>query len=218
MIEVKNLTKSYRTEKGRYFVFRDLSFTVPAGKSAALLGRNGQGKSTLLRLLAGQDRPDRGAILCEKTISWPIGLASIFQASLTGRENAKFVARVHGIDREHMREIVRYVEDFSEIGKHFDMPVRTYSSGMRGRLAFGLSLAFNFDYYLIDEALSVGDARFKKKATDAMNEKIGKANVILTSHGMSQVKQMCDMVFLLRNGTIEQYDDVDAGIVAYEKS
>lgn len=216
MIEVKNLTKSYRTGKGRHFVFRDLNFTIPAGRNVALLGRNGQGKSTLLRLLAGQDRPDKGAIQSTKTISWPIGLSSIFQGSLTGRENSKFVARVHGVNLEHMRRIVRYVEEFSEIGKHFDMPVKTYSSGMRGRLAFGLSLAFDFDYYLIDEALSVGDTRFKKKASDALNEKVGKANIILTSHGMSQVKQMCNTVLLLRNGKVEQYDDVAEGIAAYE--
>ncbi|TDV37321.1 capsular polysaccharide transport system ATP-binding protein [Paraburkholderia caballeronis] len=218
MIEIVNLTKSYRTIKGRYFVFKNLNFVIPSGKNVALLGRNGQGKSTLLRLLAGQDRPDSGAILSNRSISWPIGLASIFQGSLTGRQNTKFVARVHGADKAHIQEISQYVEDFAEIGTHFDMPVNTYSSGMKGRLAFGLSLAFNFDYYLIDEALSVGDAHFKKKASDALKEKVQKANVVLTSHGMSQVKQMCDMVFLLKNGVVEQYDDVDEGIRAYEKA
>ena len=134
MIEVRNLTKSYRSIKGRHVVFRDLNFTIPGGRNVALLGRNGQGKSTLLRLLAGQDMPDKGEIVCNKSISWPIGLSSAFQGSLTGRENTKFVARVHGVDRSHIREIIQYVEGFAEIGTHFDMPVRSYSSGMRGRL------------------------------------------------------------------------------------
>jgi capsular polysaccharide transport system ATP-binding protein len=217
MIEVRHLTKSYRTLKGRYFVFRDLSFTIEPGRNVALLGRNGAGKSTLLSLLAGRDRPDRGAIICDQTLSWPIGLSSAFQGSLTGRENSKFVARVHGVDQAHIREIVRYVEDFAEIGTHFDMPVNTYSSGMRGRLAFGLSLAFSFDYYLIDEALSAGDPGFRKKASDALREKISSANIIMATHGMSQVRQMCNTVFLLKNGAIERYDDVNAGIAAYEK-
>lgn len=204
--------------KGRYFVFRDLNFVIESEKNVALLGRNGQGKSTLLRLLAGQDKPDKGEIICDKTISWPIGLSSVFQGSLTGRENVKFVARVHGVDQAHIREIVRYVEEFAEVGTHFDMPVKTYSSGMRGRVAFGLSLVFNFDYYLIDEALSVGDAQFNRKAAEALKKKFNGANIILASHGMAQVRQMCDIVFLLRNGTIERYDDVNEGIAAYEKA
>lgn len=215
MIEIRNLTKSYLTTKGRYFVFRDLSFTIPSGRNVALIGRNGQGKSTLLRLLAGLDMPDKGSIVSDRSISWPIGLSSAFQGSLTGRENVKFVARVHGIDIHHIREVVRFVEDFAEIGKHFDMPVKTYSTGMRGRVAFGLSLAFDFDYYLIDEALSTGDAPFKAKASKAVKDKIGQANIILVTHGMSQVKKLCDTVLLLNNGSITQYDNVEEGIAAY---
>jgi len=218
MIEARNLTKSFHTVKGRYFVFRNLNFIIEPGQNVALLGRNGQGKSTLLRLLAGLDKPDKGEIICNKTISWPIGLSSSFQGSLTGRENVKFVARVYGVNQAQIHEIVQYVEDFSEIGTHFDMPVKTYSSGMRGRVAFGLSLVFNFDYYLIDEALSVGDAQFKQKAAEALKEKFSGANIILASHGMSQVRQMCNTVFLLRNGAVERYDDVEAGIAAYEKA
>ena len=218
MIEARDITKSYYTLKGRYIVFRNLNFIIESGQNVALLGRNGEGKSTLLRLLAGQDKPDKGEIICDKTISWPIGLSSVFQGSLTGRQNVKFVARVHGVSQAHIHEIVQYVENFAAIGEHFDMPVNTYSSGMRGRVAFGLSLAFSFDYYLIDEALSVGDAQFKQKAADALKEKFSGANIILASHGMSQVRQMCNTVFLLRNGTIECYDDVNAGIAAYEKA
>jgi len=219
MIEVRNVTKSYLiVTGGRYFVFRDLNLTIESGLNVALLGRNGEGKSTLLRLLAGQEKPDKGEIICSKTISWPIGLQSVFQGSLTGRQNVKFVARVHGVDQAHIREIVRYVEDFAEIGPHFDMPTRTYSTGMRGRVAFGLSLAFDFDYYLIDEALSVGDTHFRQKASAALKEKISSGNIILATHAMPQVKQMCDIVLLIKDGAIERFDDINAGIRAYEES
>lgn len=127
----------------------------------------------------------------------------------------KFVARVYGAVDEKMAEVVRYVKEFAEIGEYFDQPVNTYSSGMRGRVAFGLSLAFDFDYYLVDEAMSVGDAHFKKKAADAFKERVGRANVLLVTHGMSQVRTMCDMVLLLKNGMLIRYDDVEEGIAAY---
>lgn len=215
MIELRNVTKSYRTNKGRVTVFKDLSLTIPGGKNIALIGRNGSGKSTLMRLLGGLDTPDSGKIITEQSISWPVGLSGGFQGSLTGRQNVKFVARVHGAQGERMREIVRYVEGFAEIGRYFDQPVKTYSSGMRGRVAFGLSLAFDFDYYLVDEAMSVGDAHFKRKAVEAFKERIDKSKIILVTHGMSQVRTMCDIVFLLRGGKIIQYDDVEEGIAAY---
>src|SRR5690606_16057139 len=155
MIEVRNLYKSYRdrSQQKRYRVFENLSFTIPEGRNVAILGRNGSGKSTLLRLLGGIDVPDRGRIITDKRISWPVGLSGGFQGSLTGRENVKFVARVQGACGPALRRIVDYVESFAEIGDYFDEPVKTYSSGMRGRVAFGLSLAFDFDYYLIDEAM-----------------------------------------------------------------
>lgn len=114
-----------------------------------------------------------------------------------------------------MKEVVKYVEEFAEIGEYFDQPVNTYSSGMRGRVAFGLSFAFDFDYYLVDEAMSVGDAHFKKKATEAFEQRVGKANILLVTHGMSQVRSFCDMVLLLNNGKIQQFDDVEEGISAY---
>lgn len=215
MIELRNVTKSYKTPKGRVFVFRDLNLTIPDDKSVALIGRNGAGKSTLMRLLGGQDTPDRGEIITPDSISWPVGLSGGFQGSLTAKENVKFVARVYGVKGERLREVVNYVRDFAEIGDFFDRPVNTYSSGMRSRVAFGLSLAFDFDYYLIDEAMSVGDAHFRKKAQQAFKERIGKAKVILVTHGMGQVRQMCDYVLLLDKGQVTAYDDVEEGIEAY---
>ncbi|WP_459618477.1 ABC transporter ATP-binding protein [Bordetella sp. 2513F-2] len=217
MIELRNITKSYLTIKGRKYVFRDLSFTVPPGRNIALIGRNGAGKSTLMRLLCGLDMPDSGKIITDKKISWPVGLSGGFQGSLTGRQNVKFVCRVQGVSGEAMRECVRSVQEFAEIGSAFDEPVKTYSSGMRARVAFGLSLAFDFDYYLIDEAISVGDAHFRDKATAAFQDKVGKANVILVTHGMGQVRKMCDMVLLLENGQVTSFEDIDEGIKAYQQ-
>ena len=126
MIKIENLTKSYRTPKGRHYVFKDLNVELPSGKSVALIGRNGAGKSTLLRVIGGIDRPDSGKIHTEKTISWPVGLAGGFQGSLTGRENVKFVARLYSTP-DQLREKVAFVEEFAELGKYFDMPIKTYS-------------------------------------------------------------------------------------------
>ncbi|MFQ1064933.1 ABC transporter ATP-binding protein [Bordetella trematum] len=217
MIEIRNVTKSYRTNVGRKYVFRDLSFSIPDGKNIALIGRNGAGKSTLMRLLGGLDSPDKGRIISKKSISWPVGLAGGFQGSLTGRQNVKFICRVYGAEGDAMREKVSFVESFAEIGKYFDDPVKTYSSGMRARVAFGLSLAFDFDYYLIDEAMSVGDAHFKKKAQDAFQNKVDGAKVILVTHSMGQVRKMCDYVMLVENGLIHTFDDIEQGISAYMK-
>ncbi|HFP1231741.1 TPA: ABC transporter ATP-binding protein, partial [Escherichia coli] len=148
MIKIENLTKSYRTPTGRHYVFKNLNIIFPKDYNIALIGQNGAGKSTLLRIIGGIDRPDSGNIITEHKISWPVGLAGGFQGSLTGRENVKFVARLYA-KRDELNERVDFVEEFSELGKYFDMPIKTYSSGMRSRLAFGLSMAFKFDYYLI---------------------------------------------------------------------
>ena len=216
MIELRDVTKSYRTTKGRKFVFRNLSFMVPHGKNLAIIGRNGAGKSTLMRLLAGQDMPDSGKIIAPDSISWPVGLSGGFQGSLTARQNVKFVARVYGAESDRLREIVDYVQNFADIGDYFDQPVNTHSSGMRARVAFGLSLAFDFDYYLVDEAMSTGDQKFKTRASEEFRKRVGKANIILVTHGMSQVKSLCDVVLVLDHGEIKKFDDVDEGIAYYK--
>jgi capsular polysaccharide transport system ATP-binding protein len=215
VFELRNVTKSYLTPKGRRHIFRDLSFKIPAGKNIGLIGRNGAGKSTLMRLLGGADVPDSGTVATDKSISWPVGLAGGFQGSMTGRENIKFVCRVYGAVGEAMRKKVAYVEDFAEIGNWIDEPVKTYSSGMRSRVAFGLSMAFDFDYYLIDEVMSVGDAHFKRKCSDVFEEKLQKSKVVLVSHSMGDIKKLCDVVLLVRDGGVQIYDDVDEGIMAY---
>ncbi|CAI8977222.1 MULTISPECIES: ABC transporter ATP-binding protein [Pseudomonas] len=215
MFELRNITKSYLTPKGRRHVFRDLSLKIPADKNIGLIGRNGAGKSTLVRLLGGADVPDSGTIATNKSISWPVGLSGGFQGSMTGRENIKFVSRVYGAVGDAMRAKVAYVEDFAEIGSWIDEPVKTYSSGMRSRLAFGLSMAFDFDYYLIDEVMSVGDAQFRRKCADVFEERLKKSKVVLVSHSMPEIQKLCDVVLLVRDGGIQIYDDVAEGIKAY---
>ncbi|WP_409293608.1 ABC transporter ATP-binding protein [Pseudomonas sp. KCJK9058] len=215
MFELRNVTKSYLTPKGRRYVFRDLSLAIPPGRNIGLIGRNGAGKSTLMRLLGGADAPDSGTIVTDRSISWPVGLTGGFQGSMTGRENIKFVCRIYGATGDSMREKIQYVQEFAEIGDWIDEPIKTYSSGMRSRLAFGLSMAFDFDYYLIDEVMSVGDAQFKRKCRDVFKEKMQKSNLVLVSHSMPEIKKLCDLVLLVRKGKIEVYEDVAEGIKAY---
>ena len=217
MIEIRKVTKSYLHHKGgRKYIFRDLSFTIPSGRNVAIIGRNGAGKSTLMNLLAKVDTPDSGRIITNKSISWPVGLSGGFQGSLSARENVKFIARTQGFRGKELQDKVRFVEEFAEINEYFDLPTKTYSSGMKGRVAFGLSLAFDFDYYLVDEAMSVGDVHFKTKASDAFKAKVGQANILLVTHGMTQVRTMCDLVIVLNDGQATLYDDVEEGIKVYQ--
>ncbi|MDM2931645.1 ABC transporter ATP-binding protein [Citrobacter sp. Cm046] len=204
MIKVENLTKSYITSKGRHYVFKDLNFELPTGKSVALIGRNGAGKSTLLRMIGGIDHPDSGMITTDQTISWPVGLAGGFQGSLTGRENVKFVARLYA-SKDELKEKIEFVQDFSELGKYFDMPIKTYSSGMRSRLGFSLSMAFKFDYYLVDEILAVGDTKFRKKCEDIFLSKSNGSHILLVSHSMNLLKRYCDSAIVFSEGNKCQY-------------
>lgn len=215
MIKIENLTKSYRTPQGRHYVFKDLNLELPSGKSVALIGRNGAGKSTLLRMIGGIDRPDSGRIITDKTISWPVGLSGGFQGSLTGRENVKFVARLYA-KKEELQEKIEFVEDFAELGKYFDMPIKTYSSGMKSRLGFGLSMAFKFDYYLVDEVTAVGDARFKQKCADLFNSRHKEASFLMVSHSLSSLKEYCDVALLIdRQNQTQLHRNLEEAISIY---
>lgn len=216
MIKIENLTKSYRTPTGRHYVFKDLNIEIPSGKSVAFIGRNGAGKSTLLRMIGGIDRPDSGKIITNKTISWPVGLAGGFQGSLTGRENVKFVARLYA-KQEELKEKIEFVEEFAELGKHFDMPIKTYSSGMRSRLGFGLSMAFKFDYYIVDEVTAVGDARFKEKCAQLFKERHKESSFLMVSHSLNSLKEFCDVAIVFKNSyIIGYYENVQSGIDEYK--
>lgn len=218
MIKLDNLTKFYPLSNGdKHFVFREFTFTFPDDCSIGLIGRNGAGKSTLMRLLSGADIPNAGKVITDKKISWPVGLAGGFQHALSARDNVKFIARVYGYRGEALEEKVRYIEEFAEIGKYFDEPMNTYSSGMRSRIGFGLSMAFDFDYYLIDEAGAVGDAKFKQKSDAIYKEKLSNSKVIMVSHNMSEIEQWCDKVILVNCGMTTVYDDVKEGIEMYKR-
>jgi capsular polysaccharide transport system ATP-binding protein len=217
MIRVEGLTKSYLTLRGRKTVFRDLSFEVPEGRSVGLIGRNGAGKSTMMRLLAGVDLPDKGRIITPQQLSWPVGLSGGMVTTATGRENVRFVCRLYGVRGDAMKRVETFVADFAEIGEWFDMPVATYSSGMRARIAFGTSMAFQFDYYLIDEIMGVGDARFKAKSRVLFTERLKSSKLILVSHSMKLIRSMCEVVVHLDGGKAMVYDNVEAGIAAYER-
>jgi capsular polysaccharide transport system ATP-binding protein len=216
MIELRALTKSYPTRQGRRYVFQDLSFTFPQGSNIGLIGRNGAGKSTLLRLLGGIDHPDHGSVVTDRRISWPVGLSGGFQTKLTSRENVQFVCRIHGAHGDELRSKVRFVQDFAEIGEYFEQPVKSLSSGMRSRVAFGLSMAFDFDYYLIDEVMAVGDAQFRSKSRVLLAERLKRANLILTSHNMADIRQYCNVVLHVDQGRVDVHEDIEAGIRAYQ--
>lgn len=218
MICLECITKSYLTLRGRKVVFRDLSLDIPEGFNIGVIGRNGAGKSTLMRLLAKVDLPDSGKITTQASLSWPVGLSGGMQGNLTGRENVKFVCRIHGVRGENMQEKVRYIQEFAEIGEYFDQPVSTYSSGMRARLAFGTSMAFDFNYYLIDEVMAVGDITFKQKSRAVFAERLQRSKVILVSHSMKLIRSMCERIIHLDRGRATLYEDVDQGIAAYETS
>lgn len=218
MIEVKNLTKSYVHKGKRVKIFEDISFRVDRGESVALLGRNGAGKSTLLRILGGIDIPDSGTIQADVSISWPVGLIGGFQGSLSGRENVIFVSKIYaGNEPDVIQEKVRRVEEFAELGDYYDRPFHTYSSGMRSRVTFGLSMAFDFDVYLMDEVSSAGDERFRKRSRQRLEELNQKADFMLVDHNLWGLKFHCNRALLLHNGGLIEFDDLNEAIASHKR-
>ena len=209
MIELRNLTKSYHVRGERKVVADDISVTFPAQTAVAILGRNGAGKSSLLKMISGAMEPDWGEVRIRGTVSWPVGFAGSFHPELTGLQNTRFIGRVYGVDTD---ELVDFVEDFAELGGHFRMPVRTYSSGMRSRLAFGASMGIHFDTYLIDEITAVGDASFKAKSESMIRARLAEAGAIFVSHALGQVQRLCSEAAVLENGRLHYYTDVAEAI------
>ena len=217
MITLDGVTKWYPTWKGRKYVLREVSATIPSGAHLALLGRNGAGKTTLLRLIGGIDFPNEGAITSDGTISWPVGLGGGFQGSLTGRENARFVCRINGAGGVEMDDKIAFITAFAEIDEYFDMPVKTYSSGMRARLGFAVSMAFEFDYYLIDEIMAVGDQSFRGKCAVELRKRRGQSSFIMASHNLRMLREHCDIAIVVRDGGLEVYDDMNKAIDVYRR-
>jgi capsular polysaccharide transport system ATP-binding protein len=217
MIKLKNVTKYFKTKNGRKYILKNVSLTIPDKKNVGILGINGAGKSTFLRMLGGIDFPNSGKIISNNTFSWPMGLAGGFQGSMTGKQNVKFVARIFGKSEEDINNIINYVKKFSELGEYFNMPIKTYSSGMKSRLNFALSLVFDFDYILIDETLSVGDSRFKEKSKKALMKKIEKSNVLMVSHSMNDLRNICDIGIVLHKEKLYYHEKIDDAIKMYEE-
>ena len=213
MIRFENLTKSFWVDGERRVVIDNLSLELPTGKSIALLGRNGAGKSTLLKLIAGTMLPDSGQIVSDGTISWPVGFAGSFHGDLTGAQNVRFIARIYGVDTE---SLIAFVEEFADIGRHFHMPVRSYSSGMRSRLAFGASMGIKFDTYLVDEVTAVGDQKFRRKSRAIFGARMQTSSAIVVTHNMPEVREFCDVGLVLEDGAATYFEHLPTAI-AYHK-
>ncbi len=209
-LRVQEVSKTYPT--GHSAVFRDLSFDLPRDGRLAILGRNGQGKSTLIKILGGVLAPSSGRINWTMTASWPIGLGGGFQGSLTGIDNMRFLARLYN---RNFREIYDRVEDFAELGASLKLPVKHYSSGMRARLAFGLSLAIEFDCYMIDELVAVGDARFQEKCQrELFQHRAGRA-FMMASHDTNLIAQHCSRALIIESGKAKMFDDIEEAVDIY---
>lgn len=217
MIIVEDVHKRYLTEHGpSKWVLQGVSLTIPPKVNVGLVGRNGAGKSTLLRLIGGVDQPNKGRIVRDCRVSWPMGQGGL-QGSLSGRQNAKFVCRLYG-EEGNMDERLAAIQDFAEIGEAFDEPIKTYSSGMRSRLQFALSLAFDFDVYISDEVTAAGDAVFRQKAEKAFKNLADRAGLIMVSHGEGTLRQFCTAGIWLDNGRAYWFDDIEDALKNYKKS
>lgn len=214
MIQLDRVYKFYRSDGHAKVVLDHVNAVFQGGRSYGLLGVNGAGKSTTLRMIAGTELPNSGKIRRSVRVSWPLGFAGGFHPLMTGRENVKFVARAYG---EDVRAVLAFVEDFSELGDYLNSPVNTYSSGMSSRLAFSLSMAIEFECYLIDEITAVGDQRFQARCNAAFNARRARADLIVVSHSMQTIKEYCDHGAVLVDGRLMMFDSVDKAIEIYHR-
>jgi capsular polysaccharide transport system ATP-binding protein len=206
MITFENVSKAYHIRKFHKQVFVDLNFAIPRGDSFGICGANGAGKSTLMRMIAGVESPTAGKVTRTMSTSWPIGYGSCFQQSLTGADNARFIARIYGMDE---RYVIDYVEDFAQLGPYLYQPVMTYSAGMNARLAFGVSLAIDFECYLVDEVTGAGDERFRIRCEEALLHRRDNATLIMVSHDPGTLKQYCRRGAVVYGGSLVFYDTID---------
>lgn len=214
MIQLNRVYKYYRQNQHHKVILNHVSAVFESGYSYGLLGVNGAGKSTTLRVIAGIELPNSGHIHRSARVSWPLGFSGGFHTMISGRENLHFIARAYGAD---IAKVTRFVADFSELGDYINAPVKTYSSGMMARLAFGVSLAIDFDCYLIDEVTAVGDARFRRRAKEAFDIRRKNSDLIMVSHSISDVKEYCDRGAVLVDGQLLMYSTVDEAVEMYNK-
>jgi capsular polysaccharide transport system ATP-binding protein len=214
MIVFDNVSKSYPTKGGRKSIVEALNLALDTSKNIGILGLNGAGKSTLLRLISGVEMPERGRVRRKVNVSFPLGYVGCFAGNMSGRENAAFLARIYGFD---VGQVVDFVKVFAELGEYFDEPVRTYSSGMSARLGFGISVALDFDVYLIDEVFSAGDARFAARCQEVFEERLERSRVIMVSHATETLLTYCDVGVTLHQGRLTCYDDIREAIAGYNE-
>lgn len=213
ILEFDNVSKHYNTPHGIIPIIKNTSFTIEEGVNFGVLGMNGAGKSTTLRMIAGSELPSSGRVKRYVKFSWPLGFAGSFNGSLSGEENIRFACRIYGVS---IKDTLKYVYDFTELGKKLKHPLKTYSSGMRQKLAYGLSMAIDFEVYLIDETLAVGDQHFRKKCDTVFAEKAKHSSLILVSHSMNTIKKYSDKIMLIHDGNTVIYDDVEEAISTYQ--
>lgn len=212
MIEFDSVSHSYNTSKGKNILFNNLSFRINKGEKVGIIGHNGVGKSTLLRLLGGVEKPVSGNIVRNMSVSWPLAFGGAFQGSLSGLDNTRFICRVYNKPLEGAEA---YIQNFAELGDYFYEPVKSYSSGMRAKLAFGISMLIDFDCYLIDEITAVGDAKFQQKCEYELWEKKSDSAMIIVSHDENVIKQRCDRVILLEKEKYIEFTDVAQAFYVY---
>lgn len=213
MIQLTNVSKDYPTKAGPRRVLDNINLTIRPGERVGILGRNGAGKSTLVRLISGAEPPTTGRIERNMSVSWPLAFSGGFHGSLTGADNVRFICRIYGVDFESR---FQFVQDFSELGIYINEPVMNYSSGMKARLAFAISMTIDFDCYLIDEVLAVGDARFRERCRIELFEKRADKAMLIVSHSHRYLKGTCDRFLLFREGAVEEHDDFEEVYFQYK--
>lgn len=214
MIVLDRVSKSYAGQSGFSQVLQDVTFTINRGDSIGICGANGVGKSTLMKLLSGVERPTSGTITRTMSVSWPIGLSQAFQATLTGADNARFIARIYGKDE---RTLLDFVDDFAQLGRYMHEPIRVYSAGMGARLAFGISLAIRFDCYLVDEITGVGDERFRARSEEALQERKREGTLVMVSHDSNTLLRYCDKGAVVYAGGITLYDTIREAVDVHHR-
>lgn len=214
MISIIDVVKSYPTRHGSVTVLNNINMVIKSGEKVGILGSNGAGKSTLIRLIGGLELPTKGHIKRSMSVSWPLAFGGGFQGRLTGLDNLKFICRVYGTS---LLDKIDYVEDFAELGRYFREPIETYSSGMQARLAFAISMVINFDCFLIDEVVAVGDSRFQQKCHDELFVKRKDRAMIFVSHNDHYIKEHCQRAAVLQAGKLHQFNDVDSALQYYHQ-
>jgi capsular polysaccharide transport system ATP-binding protein len=215
MISLHDITKVYHTRKGPRRVLDNVSMVIEKGEKVGVLGPNGAGKSTLMRIVSGAEQPTRGRVERAMSVSWPLGFVGGFQSTLTGYDNLKFISRIYG---QSHQALLPYIQDFSELGHYLFEPVKSYSAGMRARLAFAISMAIDFDCLIIDEVIAVGDQRFQEKSRNELLNKRREKSMVIITHEMHFIRENCTVVYVVDHGKLIRFPDIDEGISYHENS